>query len=393
MSLAQWCLGKGQGTTSQRRARDAKPGGGVAAAVALGLLTLLLGGCDEDADPCEGTVNLPSDSLEEFSAKCFEAIGLDVPAFNCDDGTLVPTTNVSEDEFGNLLCDNPNVLSGVCDPGSRFQILAQTDDAIVVAHCRKKNQGENYGDIAVIQYNQVNGATCFYQALDSDLPALVTAPREGITPEFPWLPPETTAGINCVACHDNGPFIRSPYLGQLRDVEPNPETGFVDRLPGTNADDPVWGRRFEWNQNEPYSFVGNDFQSWQVFSVQVEGNLCTECHRLAISKSNGVFNAGDGTASRFGLIATAETQASKNPHSAESPIWMLPDETAYSTDMEILALEIANCADALIVGEVSPDGCTALQFGGGDTCEVGGGLPAAAPAPPPPVVGLNTEGR
>ena len=111
------------------------------------------------------------ESLESQARKCDLAIGETVPDFDCDNGTLVPTTNAA-----NGLCDRPNVLSRVCDPGSRFQVLKQTATVAIVAHCRKKNQGANYGDIAVIQYNKSNGATCFYQALGDALPPRVSAP-------------------------------------------------------------------------------------------------------------------------------------------------------------------------------------------------------------------------
>src|SRR5262249_25508084 len=35
------------------------------------------------------------------------------------------------------LCNAPNVLNGQCDPGSHFQVLNKTQDAVVVMHCRK----------------------------------------------------------------------------------------------------------------------------------------------------------------------------------------------------------------------------------------------------------------
>jgi hypothetical protein len=213
------------------------------------------GGCDGSGDPCEGTGDLPTEDLETFAGKCLAAVGLDVPAFNCDDGTLVPTTNVTG-TYPDQLCDRPNVLNHECDPGSRFQVLAQTDDAIVVAHCRKQDLADGfYGDIAVIQYNQVNGATCFYQAL-GNLPAEVSAPIDA-NGTFPWLTPAQTAGINCVKCHDNGSLVRTPYLAQLRD-EP------VNRLPGTNPDDLVWGPPNGWNKSQPTRSLAMNFQPRQA---------------------------------------------------------------------------------------------------------------------------------
>jgi len=82
-----------------------------------------------------------SDTLPQYAAKCDAAIGVTVPDFDCDAGTLVPTTHLAGGR-----CDRPNRLNGVCDPGSRFQVLTRTADAYVVAHCRKKGLGaRRYG--------------------------------------------------------------------------------------------------------------------------------------------------------------------------------------------------------------------------------------------------------
>jgi hypothetical protein len=203
--------------------------------------------------------------LEEYAAECEEATGIAVPAFNCDNGTLVPTDN-----FDGQSCDRPNVLQHECDPGSRFQVLAKTQDAFVVAHCRKQGHpAGGYRYIAVIQYNRVNGATCWYQALTDDLPPQASAPIDGAGAgagggpggTFPWLSPASTAAIGCVFCHDNGPIIRSPYLAQLHNVGPNPVTGFTDRLPGTSDNDDDFPRT-GWNQSQPYTFPGNAFKTF-----------------------------------------------------------------------------------------------------------------------------------
>ena len=334
--------------------------------------------CGDDSGPGGGPQqttecndSLPSDTLTEFAQKCSASIGVDVPAFNCDDGTLVPETNLTGTYPGQF-CDAPNVLNAVCDPGSRFQVLTQTNEAAIVAHCRKQNNADGfYGDIAVIQYNRINGATCFYQALGI-LPANVTAPSEGNDPaqgRFPWLDPADTADINCVGCHDDGPFIRSPYLAQLRDETTN-------RLPGTNDGTGPWDQRLTWNKTLPYKFVGNDFQTWKVYSVSVEGtgSGCIQCHRLGVNSSHGTFSMG-GTAQVLGLTATATQQAHKNPHSLAAPIWMKPGQIEYDSGAENQAFAAAVCATSLVkrANDDSsalpiPDGCSAVEYGQGDTC-------------------------
>jgi Dockerin type I domain len=263
-----------------------------------------------------------SDPLQEYAQQCDAAIGITVPDFNCDSGTLVPTTH-----FANGLCDRPNVLESECDPGSRFQVLPSNNaDAYAVAHCRKQgNSAGRYRDIAVIQHNQKNGATCFYQALDDLDGTDVKAPSKG-TSAWPWLTPARTAAIGCGACHDNGPIIRSPYLSQVIDRNGN------KLLPG--AGDPLF------NRDQPYFFVGNDFASWKAYKVEIDGNTCNGCHRMGVNN----IRSGLGTALDFGIRATAESQEAKNPHSPDSPIWMLPGQIFYNSGSDAAAHEIRECA-------------------------------------------------
>lgn len=260
-----------------------------------------------------------ADELQDYARQCDLAIGPTVPDFDCDAGTEVPGQGSTfSGNAPGVTCDEPNCLNKQCDPGSHFQVLVRSDDAYVVAHCRHEG-GDNgmYGDIAVIQYNRKNGAACFYQALGNqshgnmpgghsapNAPAKpVKAPSNGQAPNTFWLRPSATAGIGCGGCHDNGQFIRSPYLDQVKGP---------DALPG--ADD------FSFNSNQPYAFVGQDFSSWKAFKVEIAGNECNGCHRMGV---NNVASGG-GTALVFGIRATAASEVSKNPPSAASPIWMPP---------------------------------------------------------------------
>ena len=114
------------------------------------------------------------EALEAYAKRCDEAIGITVPDFICDSGALVPTEHHQANSDGSparyrpkQACDRPNQLNQECDPGSRFQVLPTSNErAFAVAHCRKQGlDATEYGDIAVIQHNKENGATCFYQAL------------------------------------------------------------------------------------------------------------------------------------------------------------------------------------------------------------------------------------
>jgi hypothetical protein len=282
-------------------------------------------------------LDLPPETLDQYAAKCDAATGTTVPDFNCDDGTLVPTTNFQDGK-----CDRPNRLNQVCDPGSHFQVLTRTSMAFVVAHCRKKGNADGrYGDIAVIQHNMQTGDTCFYQALNPGLDGHVKAPSKG-TGAYPWLSPWQTASTNCAGCHDNGPLIRSPYLAQV--TGPN-------ALPG--AGDTAF------NRDQPYRFVGNDFASWRVYKVTRDGNLCNNCHRLGV---NNVAPRG-GTALDFALRATAPEEKSKNPHGPLSPIWMTPGAITWNQTNDDAAHAIAECGHAFQVQATLPDGCHVASYG------------------------------
>jgi hypothetical protein len=281
-----------------------------------------------------GTAN--ADELQDYAGQCDAAVGTTVPDFDCDAGTEVPGQgNVFSGDQPGVTCDEPNRLRGLCDPGSKFQVLVNSDSASIVAHCRKEGGDPHmYGDIAVIQYSRKNGATCFYQALgnenhgdmlggksDPDSPEMpVKAPSNGQIEGSLWMTPRAAAAIGCGGCHDNGPFIRSPYL--------NGVTG-VNMLPGSDDD-------FFNDKDEPYSFVGDAFQNWKAYRVEVSSpaSECMSCHRLGVSNIPVPQREGmdKGTALDFAVRATSDHEDSKNPISAASPIWMERGQVQFNQD-------------------------------------------------------------
>jgi hypothetical protein len=299
--------------------------------------------------------NSQAESLKEYAAKCDQSIGITVPDFSCDAGTEVPTSingqviQVTSPPQTVSQCDRPNVLNRQCDPGSKFQVLVRTSDVQIVAHCRKigKTSGK-YADIAVIQYNRSNGATCFYQALADnmvDLDQAVKAPSKGLPAEggYNWLTPMGTASIGCIGCHDNGAIVRSPYLNQI--------TG-ANAIPG--KDDNTYNAL-----TQPYALIGQDFATWAAYRVEIAGNTCNGCHRMGASfiptfmdgNMSGVSHSG--TSQDLGIRATNMDQRSpfdlsvssgKLAHSATSPIWMIPGSISYSSANATAAQAIANCA-------------------------------------------------
>lgn len=352
--------------------------------------------------PCRGG----DDTLAQFSARCDKAMGgVTVPQFDCDATTATEPLGQGD---GTKKCEAPNVLNSECDPGSHFQVLHRDvggDGIYVVAHCRHRlvhdtNGPGQYSDVAVIQYNAKTGATCYYQALGAGHSHNAPAPSGGEANY--WKTPSDTASINCVHCHDNGPFIRSPYLSQLGQVWPffndygntnnpnRPNTTAADPkhndLPGT-----LFGERSgPWNKSMPYSFVGLNFQSWEAYSLTNDADSgCLGCHRMGVSRSIGVWNPG-GTSKDLGIRATNSNQHNPDPNDTRpvtkldhgnynpgvsSPIWMVPGNITQKDAATASALSIKKCADGISNG-TPPDGCNATRFASGDTC-------------PPPLVVVN----
>jgi len=332
------------------------------------------------------------ETIDQFALRCDRAMGgVTVPAFDCEDPT---STEPPRQGTGSGSCEAPNVLNQECDPGSHFHVLHRNennDGIYIVAHCRHQaahgNAADQFGDVAVIQYNSNSGATCFYQALRTGLPRNAPAPSAGTGPGY-WVSPQQTASINCVRCHDTGPLIRSPYLAQLGQVwpflgdftnvnnpnRPNVPNADSNYLPGTLQADLAG----VWNRTLPYGFVGLNFQSWEAYSLtNTADSTCIGCHRMGTSRSVGVWNPG-GTSQDLGLRATADTQASKVPHGklnpgVTSPIWMTPGQFTVTDASKTHANSMNTCAQGVASGN-PPAGCSATRFARGDTC------------PPPPVV-------
>lgn len=256
-------------------------------------------------------------------------------------------------------CDRPAELTHKCDPGSKFQVIAQSADATAVAHCRRQGNttANTYSDIAVIQYNKVNGALCFYQALGtmdgSNVPAPSSPPGTG---SLTWFTPLQTRQSNCVGCHDNGGFIRSKYLTQLAAL---PATSVAATLPSYLTG---------YDNNTPIRYVGADFvyRSWAITANKATGDNglnCNACHRLAVND----YSALAGTAGNYAIAATASTATSKNPHGPTSPIWMRLGQVTYDALALATATNYKNCASAFANAgfPASPAiaGCSFSQFG------------------------------
>ncbi|ETX14431.1 hypothetical protein OCH239_03795 [Roseivivax halodurans JCM 10272] len=207
---------------------------------------------------------------EVYGAACAAAIA-PIPGFDCADGVTIPITidGMEITDRAPETCDRPGLLDngpgsdGQCVPFSRILNLS-TETAQVSVMCRQKRlrsaDSPEFDEIDVIAHNPATGATCWFQAVNTKaapvLGAAVPSPT-GPDGEGFWEPPETVVAEECGSCHDNDPFMYSPFVGQVWDHVPTNPLG-------------------------PYAHVdaGFGFAGWPTHEMQPRDNTCLGCHRI-----------------------------------------------------------------------------------------------------------------
>ncbi|MDO6587195.1 hypothetical protein Q4543_16905 [Salipiger sp. 1_MG-2023] len=216
-----------------------------------------------------------------YGQACSAAIG-PIPSFDCAEGVAVPITvnGVEITDHVPQSCDRPALLDnghgpdGQCVPFSRILNLS-TKTAQVSVMCRQKvfrgATSTDYDEIDVIAHNPATGETCWFQAKGESAPVSGTAvpsPTEASSAAF-WAAPETVLADGCGTCHDNDPFMYSPFVGQVWDHVPTNPLG-------------------------PYAHVdaGLGFARWPTHQMSPRDNTCLGCHRIG----TGALTAMDGAA-------------------------------------------------------------------------------------------------
>lgn len=277
-------------------------------------------------------------TMVQYAYECDQQIGVSVPAFTCNDAnaTEIPGQGHGSGENDGP-CDSPQMISdgNHCNPGSYVQKLHEDDDVFIYAVCRKdaETAPDRFGDIAVIQHNRDNGATCFYQRQSSL--SEVESPSDPSAGSR-WYQPNGSNAIydSCPTCHDSGALIRSPFLTAIDDH---------NRLP--------WTGDYQVNaKHEPYWLVGDYYTGDAVrpVSIDADGNACTSCHRmgaLTFKTGNGAkwrINATTQGSIRFGQLSVQQMHELFNPTNPNDiPIytaldssvekwWMPPGRTSYA---------------------------------------------------------------
>jgi hypothetical protein len=276
-------------------------------------------------------VPVAAEDIVSYAKTCNAKVEVEVKGFDCSKGELIPMEGVA----GGKCKKPPYLTTAPCREGSRFGVQIANESVAVVWLCRKKKvtnpNSEIFDDIAIIQTNFKNGATCFYQKLGNVDGSNVPAPVDDKM-SF-WMPPAKAAAEECASCHDSG-LLRTPYLTQLT-TKPNV-------IPQTR-------------QKENYWFPGTDFVGWngRVYKVSVKGTTCTGCH---IMGANAI-DPEVGTSSWLGPMSTG-TEETPNLEGMFA-FWMKPKLHAPDQASKDAAELIKKCAL-----DVKVAGCERSLWGG-----------------------------
>lgn len=210
----------------------------------------------------------------EYAAQCRAEVGA-LPDFDCADGVPVPVTvdGVTITDAAPASCDRPALLSngagsdGQCVPHSRILNLS-TKTMQVSVMCRQKRlrlaTSSAFDEIDVIAHNPATGATCWFQAKAAEGPvsgADVPSPTEHADGGF-WRSPAEVVADGCGDCHDNDPFMYSPFVGQVWQAVPQDPAG-------------------------PYRHVAPamGFGDWPLTALDLRDNTCLGCHRIGLGRA------------------------------------------------------------------------------------------------------------
>lgn len=218
-----------------------------------------------------------ADSYVDYANQCRAEVG-EVPAFSCADGAVVPVTvngQTPSSYTKDMTCDRPALLpngsdsDGQCVPGSRILDLTHDDTQISIMRRQKLIRPANsldFDEIDIIAHNPITGATCWFQASAISGQSIdgttVPSATDSAASTF-FREPETVVQDGCGTCHDNDPFMYSPFVGQVWNHVPvNPFGPYYHvNLPGLGFDD------------------------WPRTHILPRDNTCTGCHRMGVHET------------------------------------------------------------------------------------------------------------
>ncbi len=284
-------------------------------------------------------VEQPIHSVQKYAEACVAELG-EIPFFqktgdgtyttySCMDSTPIPMTVT--DASGHVdhpvgqvdRCDKPQYIYSLCEQGPR--VAHRTNDLGThwVLLCRKSIGGlasSQFNDMAMIGHNPLTGKTCFFQnALYAKTDgAHVPHPADKVKSETLWegVHGGIGSGIECAHCHDNDPFIHSPWIDGALDGAGHP---VVPKM-GIDPD-------FALGYNDaPYTIINAQGQGWTMEKslVSPEASACTKCHRIGSGRWTDWATRLDGTDESFRGVTSDAYLTFDKVH------WMPPDLHAES---------------------------------------------------------------
>ena len=262
----------------------------------------------------------PIHSVQKYAEKCVAELG-EIPFFqktgdgayttySCMDSTPIPMTVTDasghvESPPGQVdKCDKPEYIYSLCEQGPRVAERTNDEGTHWVLLCRKSVgglQSSQFNDMAMIGHNPFTGKTCFFQnaLYDKTDGAHVPHPADKQKSETLWsgVHGGIGSGIECAHCHDNDPFIHSPWIDGALDAAGKP---IVPKM-GVDPD-------FALGYNDsPYAIVNLQGQGWTMEKSLVSDGAaaCTKCHRIGSGRwAQDWVSRLDGTDSYFKSITT-----------------------------------------------------------------------------------------
>lgn len=164
-------------------------------------------------------------------------------------------------------CFNPSLLYGDCQYGSKLGQLTKGDITYKWI-CRHRSHptaaDATYDDVGVIAHNATTGASCWWDdgggiITDDKFPKLDLTSATQAEIDFNKEVFYNTTGEGCTGCHDNDPFMYSPYFASL------------DWKTGSYVDASYTTTQLDGKQEKvERSFLASD-----------EAGACVSCHRIA----------------------------------------------------------------------------------------------------------------
>jgi hypothetical protein len=202
-------------------------------------------------------------------------------------------------------CANPSLLTDSCQAGSRLGQITNGDIEFKWI-CRDPydNGGApQYADAGAVAYNRSTGASCWWDDVDfvsgdDDWPSLdlMEGDADNLARHLEVF--YATEGEHCTGCHDNDPFIYTPYLQSVMwPIGAHVAAPFsITRVDGSQSATP------------------------NVHLVSREVAACTKCHRLS-SAATCEFLSADSMGLNKGLYSYE--QAVLDAADPTSPHWRL----------------------------------------------------------------------